>query len=213
MIGICAKISIIMSIGKFFLVQLLIILCFESVFCQDLIVSFIDRTNSNNVKIELNQALQLEGLKLKNMNSDMKVVIPYYMKNNIKYPYFSFIDIRFKSYVINSIKSNTINGTPPDSIKYKISRIRKVVNIEPNIYASTFVTFNDLIEVECFIVMDENKLKVLWPSLSNINSKTSRLFFSIKDLTLKGRIENEILSRYQVEIIKNDDYNRTETKS
>ncbi|MDD5021434.1 MAG: hypothetical protein PHR82_04755 [Endomicrobiaceae bacterium] len=160
-------------------------------------VSFIDKTDTNNVKIELNQILQLEGLSLKNINSGMNVLIPYYIKNNIQYPYFYFLDLRFKSYVINSIKSNIINGMPPNSIKYKILRIRQNFN-DSNIYASTFVTFNDLIEIECFIVKDKNTFKVLWPS-SKSKDKTNRLLFSIKDLVLKGQIENEILDRYKIE--------------
>lgn len=198
-----------MKLFKFFFVFLFIFLCFKSVFCEELTVSFIDRTNPDNIQIELNQTLQLEGLKLKNM----KVSIPYYVKNNIKYPYFSFVDIKFKAYVLNSIKYNTINGTPPDTVKYKISRIRPTVNGESGIYASTFVTFNDLIEIECFIVKDKNKMKILWPGKKDAKSKTYISFFSVKDANLKGRIENEILSRYKIEIIKNDDNNRTKTKS
>lgn len=198
-----------MKLLKFFFVFLFIFLCLKSVFCEDLTVSFIDRTNSDNIQIELNQILLLEGLKLKNM----KVSIPYYVKNNIRYPYFSFVDIKFKAYVLNSIKYNTINGTPPDTVKYKISRIRQTVNSESGIYASTFVTFNDLIEIECFIVKDKNKMKILWPGKKDAKSKTYISFFSVKDANLKGRIENEILSRYKIEIIKNDDNNRTKTKS
>jgi len=154
------------------------------------------------VKIELNQTLQLEGLKLRNVNSDIKVLIPYYVKNNIQYPYFSFLDLRFKSYIINSIKSNTINGIQPDAVKYKISRIRQNFN-DSNICASTFVTFNDLIEIECFIVKDKNALRVLWPSAMT-KDKTNTLLFSIKDLALKGQIENEILNRYKIENIKTE---------
>lgn len=198
-----------MKLFKFFFAFLFIFLCFKSVFCEELTVSFIDRTNPDNIQIELNQTLQLEGLKLKNM----KVLIPYYVKNNINYPYFSFVDIKFKAYVLNSIKSNTINGTPPDTVKYKISRIRPNINGESGIYASTFVTFNDLIEIECFIVKDKNKMKILWPGTKDAKSETYISFFSVKDSNLKGRIENEILSRYKIEIIKNDDSNRTETKS
>lgn len=187
-----------MNIFKLSFMYLLIFLCFDTtVFCQDLMVSFIDRTDTNNVKIELNQTLQLEGLKLKNVNSDMKVIIPHYIKNNIQYPYFSFLNLRFKSYIINSIKSNTINGKPTGAVKYKISRIRQNFN-DSNIYASTFVTFNDLIEIECFIVKNKNRLSILWPSIQT-KDKTNILVFAIKDLALKSQIENEILNRYQIE--------------
>ncbi len=187
-----------MNIFKLSFLCLPVFLFFESVvFCQDLMVSFIDKTDKNNVKIELNQTLQLKGFKLENVNSEMKVVIPGYIKNNIQYPYFSFLDLRFKSYIINSIKSNTINGNPTDAVTYKISRIRQNF-ADSNIYASTFVTFNDLIEIECFIVNEKNKLAVLWPSIQN-KDKPSVLVFGVKDLTLKNHIENEILSRYKIE--------------
>lgn len=147
-----------MNIFKLSFLCLPVFLFFESVvFCQDLMVSFIDKTDKNNVKIELNQTLQLKGFKLENVNSEMKVVIPGYIKNNIQYPYFSFLDLRFKSYIINSIKSNTINGKPTDAVTYKISRIRQNF-ADSNIYASTFVTFNDLIEIECFIVNEKISL-------------------------------------------------------
>lgn len=183
---------------KLTFLYLLIFLCFDTmVFCQDLMVSFIDKTNTNNVKIELNQTLQLEGLKLKNANSDIKVIIPHYVKNNIQYPYFSFLNLKFKSYIISSIKSNTINGKPTDAVKYKISRIRQNFN-DSNIYASTFVTFNDLIEIECFIVKNKNRLRILWPSIQT-KDKTNISVFAIKDLSLKNQIENEILSRYKIE--------------
>lgn len=183
---------------KLTFLYLLIFVCFDTtVFCQDLMVSFIDRTNTNNVKIELNQTLQLEGLKLKNVNSEMKVIIPHYVKNNIQYPYFSFLNLKFKSYIINSIKSNTINGKPTDAVKYKISRIRQNFT-GSNIRASTFVTFNDLIEIECFIVKNKNRFRILWPSIQT-KDKTNISVFAIKDLSLKNQIENEILSRYKIE--------------
>lgn len=186
-----------MNISKLSFLCLLIFLCFDTVvFCQDLMVSFIDKTDKSNVKIELNKTLQLKGFKLENVNSDIKVIIPGYIKNNIQYPYFSFLDLRFKSYIINSIKSNTINGKPTDAVTYKISRIRQNFT-DSNIHASTFVTFNDLIEIECFIVNKKNKLAVLWPSIQTKDK--ANILFSVKDLTLKSHIENEILSRYEIE--------------
>ena len=181
-----------------FLCLLFFLYCDTVVFCQDLMVSFIDKTDKNNVKIELNQTLLLKGFKLKNVNSNIEVIIPGYVKNNIQYPYFSFLDLRFKSYIINSIKSNTINGKPTDAVTYKVSRIRQNFT-NSNIQASTFVTFNDLIEIECFIVNNKkNNLTVLWPSIQN-KDNGSVLVFAVKDLTLKSHIENEILNRYKIE--------------
>lgn len=188
-----------MSILKFVFLQIALIMMFiPDVFSHDLTVSFIDRTNVNDVRIEINQTLQLDGLKILNVNSEQKITIPCYMKNNIKYPYFAFLDVKFKAYVLNSIKANMINGTPPEAVKYKISRIRHIEDDgESGICASMFITFNDLIEIECFIEKYGNKYRIIWPS------DKDRILFSIKDSNLKGRIENEILNGYSIGLNKN----------
>jgi len=196
---ICAKITKDMSVFKFVFLQIVLMMTFiADAFSHDLIVSFIDRTNTNNVRIEINQTLQLDGLKILIVNSEQKIIIPYYMKNNIQYPYFAFLDVKFKAYIFNSIKANMINGTPPEAVKYKISRIRHMEDDgESGVCASTFITFNDLIEIECFIEKYEKKYRIIWPS------DKDRILFSIKDLNLKGRIENEILNGYSIGLNKN----------
>jgi len=177
-----------------------IVMLSSSLYSQTLYVTNIYKQDKF-VSIELNEVLEIHNLKLGFVNEKYLIIVPKYNGKTSNYNYFSFLNKNFKDKVINSINKNIteqVDDTANNNITYKINKFN-IINSQ-TLKATFSIIFNDIFEVNATIMNGKKGLWVQWPSMKNQNNKWESLFV-IKNKSLKMKIENEIINKYNNDII------------
>jgi len=170
--------------------------------------------NEKTIRIVLNNAIEVNDIKIKKYGSSNIIAYPSYISETTgkEFKQVRVISTQAKKAIEDAIFNNRIaHNFNPTQMNFSITKLTPYKKDGSPVKAFVTVTFNDAIEVDARVMSGKYGLWVAYPTKNITNRKGQKLLsymkqFNIIDKDLKKKVDTAILNKYR-EVISEEPEN------